>query len=99
VFALEDVLGAAAVVDAALRLNDPPDARDAARFARDAFEVASRDLPAAVASASHARELAEAGLGEDVAYCARLDVSRVAPVVERGEDGVLRIEAKRLPAT
>jgi len=99
VFVLEDVLGAAAIVDAALRLSDPPEALDAARFARDAFEVASRDLPAAVASAYHARELVEAGLGEDVAYCARLDVSGVAPVVERGEDGVLRIEAKRLPAT
>jgi phosphosulfolactate phosphohydrolase-like enzyme len=44
-----------------------------------------------VASAYHAEELVEAGLGDDVAYCARLDVSPVAPVVERGEDGILRI--------
>jgi 2-phosphosulfolactate phosphatase len=91
VFVLEDVLGAAAIVDAALRLPDPPEPADAARFARDAFEVAARDLPAAVASAYHAAELVEAGLGEDVAYCARLDLSAVAPVVERGEDGILRI--------
>jgi 2-phosphosulfolactate phosphatase len=93
VFVLEDVLGAAAIVDAALRLPDPPHPGDAARFARDAFEVASRDLPAAVRSAYHAEELVDAGLGDDVAYCARLDVSAVAPVVERGEDGVLRIKA------
>jgi 2-phosphosulfolactate phosphatase len=92
VFVLEDVLGAAAIVDAALRLPDPPQPGDAARFARDAFEIASRDLPAAVRSAYHAEELVEAGLGDDVAYCARLDVSAVAPVVERGEDGVLRIK-------
>jgi 2-phosphosulfolactate phosphatase len=91
VFVLEDVLGAAAIIDAALRLEDPPDALDAARFAREAFEVASHDLPAAVASAYHARELVDAGLGEDVAYCAQLNVSDVAPVVQRGEDGVLRI--------
>jgi 2-phosphosulfolactate phosphatase len=90
-FVLEDALGAGAIVDAALRLAGPPDPHDAARFARDAFQVASRDLPAAVASAYHARELAEAGLGEDVAYCSRLDTSTVAPIVERGEDGVLQI--------
>jgi 2-phosphosulfolactate phosphatase len=97
-FVLEDALGAGAIVDAALRLSDPPEAHDAARFARDAFEAAARDLPAAVASAYHAQELVEAGLGEDVAYCARLDVSSVAPAVERGEDGVLRICAFGLPA-
>jgi 2-phosphosulfolactate phosphatase len=91
VFVLEDVLGAAAIVDAALRLPDPPEPADSARFVRDAFEVAARDLPAAVASAYHAEELVEAGLGDDVAYCARLDASAVAPVVERGEDGILRI--------
>lgn len=93
VFVLEDALGAGAIVDAALRLSDPPEPRDAARFARDAFEVASRDLPAAVRSAYHAQELVEAGLGDDVAYCARLDVSRVAPVVERVEDGVLVVSS------
>jgi phosphosulfolactate phosphohydrolase-like enzyme len=56
--------------------------------------VAAHDLPAAVASAYHADELSESGLGEDVAYCARLDVSGVAPLVERGEDGVLHIAGR-----
>jgi 2-phosphosulfolactate phosphatase len=86
-FVLEDALGAGAIVDAALRLADAPQAKDAARFARDAFDIASRDLPAAVASAYHAADLVEAGLGEDVAYCARLDVSGVAPVVTGTEAG------------
>src|SRR5574341_1488471 len=89
-FVLEDALGAGAIVDAALRLPDPPVALDAARFARDAF-LAAGDTAAAVASAYHAADLVDMGLGEDVAYCGRLDVSDVAPVVERGEDGVLRI--------
>jgi phosphosulfolactate phosphohydrolase-like enzyme len=84
---LEDALGAGAIVDAVLRLDDAPQAHDAARFARDAFDIASRDLPAAVASAYHAAELVEVGLGEDVAYCSRLDVSNVAPVVTRTEAG------------
>ena len=100
VFVLEDVLGAAAIADAALRLDPPPDAADAARFASDAFDVASRDIEAAVRSAYHAQELVEVGLGDDVAYCARLDISNVAPVVQRGEDGVLRIGVQPLlPAT
>lgn len=90
-FVLEDALGAGAIVDAALRLPDPPEALDAARFARDAF-VAAGDIGSAVRSAYHAADLVDMGLGEDVAYCGRLDVSGVAPVVERGEDGVLVIK-------
>jgi len=89
-FVLEDALGAGAIVDAALRLPEPPRALDAARFARDAF-VATGDIAAAVRSAYHAADLVDMGLGEDVAYCGRLDVSGVAPVVARGEDGVLVI--------
>jgi 2-phosphosulfolactate phosphatase len=92
-FVLEDALGAGAIVDAALRLPDPPRALDAARFARDAF-VAAGDMGAAVRSAYHAGDLVEMGLGEDVAYCGRLDVSGVAPLVERGEEGVLVITHK-----
>jgi 2-phosphosulfolactate phosphatase len=90
-FVLEDALGAGAIVDAALKTDPALEAGDAARFARDAFITASADLAGAVASAYHARELVEAGLGEDVEYCARLDVSDVAPLVHRGEDGLLVI--------
>jgi 2-phosphosulfolactate phosphatase len=89
-FVLEDALGAGAIVDAALRLPEPPRALDAARFARDAF-LAAGDMGAAVRSAYHAADLVNMGLGDDVAYCGRLDVSGVAPVVNRGEDGMLVI--------
>lgn len=89
-FVLEDALGAGAIVDAALRLPAPPRALDAARFARDAF-LAAGDMGAAVSSAYHAADLVNMGLGEDVAYCGRLDASGVAPAVNRGEDGVLVI--------
>ena len=99
-FVLEDALGAGAIVDAAMGADPALECGDSARFARDAFVIASRDLPGAVASAHHAKELAEAGFGEDVAYCARLDVSAVVPVLERGEDGVLVLRpAARLPQT
>jgi 2-phosphosulfolactate phosphatase len=93
-FVLEDALGAGAIVDAALRQPQPPRALDAARFARDAF-VAAGDTGEAVRSAYHAGDLVKMGLGEDVAYCGRLDVSDVAPLVERGEDGVLVISPWR----
>lgn len=99
-FVLEDALGAGAIVDAAMSADPTLECGDAASFARDAFVGASRDLAAAVASAHHARQLAEAGFGEDVAYCARLDVSAVVPVLERDEGGVLLLRpAARLPQT
>ena len=98
-FVLEDALGAGAIVDAALRPDGPPSGRlypapepsDAARFARDAYLTAARDLSGAVASSYHARELTDAGLGADVAYCARLDLSSAVPLLARDADGVLTL--------
>ena len=90
VFVLEDALGAGAIAAAALALDPTLEAADAVRFAIDAFTVAANDIRAAVRSAYHAQELADVGLGADVAYCAQLDVSDTAPVVRR-EAGVLRL--------
>jgi 2-phosphosulfolactate phosphatase len=99
-FVLEDALGAGAIVDAALAADRTIQPGDAARFARDAFVTASRDLAGAVASSYHARDLSEAGFSEDVAYCARLDTSETVPVLDRGEDGLLALHpAVRLPQT
>jgi len=99
-FVLEDALGAGAIADAALAAAPELDAGDAARFARDAFLNAAKDLPAAVASAYHAKELIEAGFEEDVAYCARLDGSTIVPLLRRGEDGALTLmPTARLPKT
>jgi 2-phosphosulfolactate phosphatase len=92
-FVLEDALGAGAIAGAALELKPELEAADAARFARDAFLTARPRLAEAIASAYHARELIDAGLGKDVAYCAQMDVWDVAPVLERGEDGLLRLAA------
>jgi 2-phosphosulfolactate phosphatase len=91
VFVLEDALGAGAIADAALSLEPALEAGDAARFARDAFAVAAPNIGEAVRSAYHAQELVDAGLAEDVAYCARVDISGAAPILETAEDGVLRI--------
>jgi len=100
-FVLEDALGAGAIVDAALSADPSLEAGDAARFARDAFLTAAGRLTQAIASAHHARELTEAGLADDVGYCAQLDVSTVAPSLRRGEDGALTVlpVAAQLPET
>ena len=90
-FVLEDALGAGAIADAALSQDSSLEASDAAHFACDAFTVAAADIAAAVRSAYHSQELIDEGLGDDVAYCARLDVSSVAPLLERSEDGLLRL--------
>src|SRR6266516_3495678 len=78
-FVLEDALGAGGIVDSVLSAGSPLEPSDAARFARDAFLTAGNDLPGAIASSYHARELIQAGLGADVAYCAQLDLSDVVP--------------------
>ena len=94
-FVLEDALGAGAIAEAALSHEPSLEASDAARFARDAFTVAAADIAGAVRSAYHSQELIDEGLGDDVAYCARLDVSGIAPVLERTEDGLLRLRPYR----
>jgi 2-phosphosulfolactate phosphatase len=91
VFVLEDALGAGAIADAALEADPALVAGDAARFARDAFALSKARIGEAVRSAYHAQELVDIGLGEDVAYCGQLDTSTVAPLLERGDGGVLAL--------
>lgn len=99
-FALEDALGAGAIVDAAVGQDESLVLGDAARFARDAFLTASREMEKAVGSAYHAQGLIEAGFSEDVAYCARIDSSKIAPVLDCGENGLPMLRpAARLPET
>lgn len=88
VFALEDAIGAGAIVHGLLELEPTTALSDGARTALACFESARDDLPAAIAACSHARDLVEIGLGEDVAYCARLDALAVAPLLARNEAGL-----------
>lgn len=53
------------------------------------------DAAEAVRQSTHAESLRRIGLGADVEYCARADVSEVAPVLRRTEDGLLSLV--RLP--
>lgn len=82
-FSLDDFLGAGAVIDrlegwlpGGIDLDDP------ARAARDAYRHNRGRLEEAVAACGHAGRLFEAGLGEDVAFCAREDVFPLVPVLQ-----------------
>lgn len=90
-FVLEDALGAGAIADAA-SLSDPLlQLSDSARFARDAFRQVSSGVGAAIAASYHAQELVSEGLGDDVGYCSRVDVSEAVPLLSRGDDGLLKL--------
>lgn len=91
--ALEDALGAGAIVDAALRLQPAPRPTDAARLALYAFRARASDLASALVAARHGAELIEAGFEEDVKLCARLDVSTVVPLLGRDGNGWLTLRA------
>ena len=88
VFALEDAIGAGAIVQRLLELEPAASLNDGARAALACFEAARGDLPAAIAACAHARDLAEIGLAEDISYCARLDALPVAPLLARNEAGL-----------
>lgn len=90
--ALEDALGAGAIVEAALRLDTSLRPTDAALLARDAFLARRGDLRGALASTHHGAELMAAGFSADIDYCTRLDTCRVVPSLARDEEGRLALK-------
>jgi 2-phosphosulfolactate phosphatase len=93
--ALEDALGAGAIVEAALRFEGSLQSTDAALLARDAFLARRGNLPDALISSAHGAELMAAGFSADIDYCARLDVSSVVPLLQRDTGGLLRLAPHR----
>jgi 2-phosphosulfolactate phosphatase len=85
-FALEDALGAGALVDVLLTLIGDVELGDGARAAALLYRCVADRLTDAVASADHAQVLAAKGFGGDVTRCAALDTLDVAPTLR---DGIL----------
>lgn len=85
-FALEDALGAGALVDTLLALIADVDLCDGARAAALLYRSVANRLADAVASADHAQALAKCGFAGDVTRCAALDTLTVVPTLR---DGVL----------
>jgi 2-phosphosulfolactate phosphatase len=75
--AVEDLLGAGAVLVAAARESCSPEAR----AAMETFGSAAGDLDGWLGACGSGRELVARGLGADVEMAARLDVSEAVPVL------------------
>jgi 2-phosphosulfolactate phosphatase len=77
--AVEDLLGAGAILDA---LDFPLSAE--ARVARDAFRAAEPDLAAILLASVSGQELIRRGFEEDIEFAAALNVSTAAPSLRNG---------------
>ena len=77
--AVEDLLGAGAILDA---LDLPLSAE--AQIARDTFHAATPDLAAIIRASMSGQELIGRGFQEDVEFAAALNVSAVAPLLRNG---------------
>jgi 2-phosphosulfolactate phosphatase len=77
--AIEDLIGAGAILDA-LGLPLSPEAR----VARDAFVSARPNLAGTIRDCLSGRELIDKGFSQDVELAVQLDVSRAAPVLRDG---------------
>jgi 2-phosphosulfolactate phosphatase len=92
--ASEDYTGASLIVESARKLRRFLKVGD---FAKElASSRAGKDN---VSSSRHANELRVIGLGEDVEYCAQIDISDVVPMLQPGEGGLLVLRDVRLPQT
>jgi 2-phosphosulfolactate phosphatase len=94
-FSLEDAYAAGALVDSLLSQARPAGLRprlwnDALAALRLYRSYRGRALTC-FRQADHGRSLIDLGLGHDLAFCARTDVSTAVPRLRRGEDGLLRV--------
>jgi len=85
-FALEDAIGAGALVDALLTSISDVELRDGARAAALLYRSVATRLADAIASADHAQYLAHKGFARDVTRCAAVDTLGVVPILR---DGIL----------
>jgi 2-phosphosulfolactate phosphatase len=83
-FALEDAIGAGAIVDALVALLPDAELRDGARAAALLYRSVEHRLAEAIGSADHAQTLAERGFAADVARCAAIDTLDLVPTLRDG---------------
>jgi 2-phosphosulfolactate phosphatase len=83
-FALEDAIGAGAIIDALLALMPEAELHDGARAAALLYRSVAQRLTEAIASADHAQALVEKGFATDVTRCAAIDTLDVVPTLRNG---------------
>jgi 2-phosphosulfolactate phosphatase len=85
-FALEDAIGAGALVDALRARVEDAELRDAARAAALLYRAVAGRVAEAIGSSDHAQSLALKGFAQDVTRCAALDTLTIVPTLR---DGIL----------
>jgi 2-phosphosulfolactate phosphatase len=95
--ALEDLIGAGAVLNALLNLSAAVPSTDDARIALRQFQLAGDNLRQAIAESTGARNLIAVGLDDDIDFCARLDSIPVVGQVLADRDNPPRVIALRNP--
>ncbi len=93
-FALEDAIGAGALVDTLLTLIGEVELKDGARAAALLYRSVAGRLAEAVASSDHAQSLSRKGFARDVTRCAALDTVNVVPTLR---DGILVVTPAASP--
>lgn len=78
--AMEDILGAGAVIDSLIALGGVRFGSDAGQIAHRLFLATRDDLPAALRSARGGSNLIQASLSQDIDFCAGLNVLQVVGV-------------------
>ena len=94
-FALEDAIGAGALVDTLLTLIGDVELKDGARAAALLYRAVAGRLSEAIASSDHAQTLSRKGFASDVTRCAALDALDVVPTLR---DGILVVTPAVSPA-
>ena len=81
-FSLDDAVAAGAIIDRLVTLDSSEHSfDDAATAALILFRSVVDDIPSAFIRSLHGRRLLELGLGDDVRYCASVDILDIVPVL------------------
>jgi 2-phosphosulfolactate phosphatase len=91
--AMEDAIGAGAILDALRRDGPIQTVSDVARLALRVFDASRDDLRAALRDAQGGRNVVAAGLESDIVFAAALDHIPVVGVVDRAGLTVTRLTA------
>jgi 2-phosphosulfolactate phosphatase len=84
-FSLEDAVCAGGIVESIQhQVGDPAYMTDAARASRVLSDHFRGDLMEMFRSTVHGRYLMEIGLGEDLEYCAQIDITDIVPIYRDG---------------
>jgi 2-phosphosulfolactate phosphatase len=84
-FSLEDaVCGGMVIGHLVHQARDSIHLTDAASAAHFLYQQFKQDLVGAFRVSNHGKDLVNKGLGEDLAYCAKVDMTDVVPVFREG---------------